>query len=128
MLSAAGFFCSGTVWLGLKFISGAVFASYRDRSALELRRLKERLHPAKIMRCDDQPEKPVDFVQAAQFDLPHGPVQLGPAEDLLSQLAFALADGEARTVAFGLGEEAGRLRVRLILGYMRHNLAPADGR
>ena len=55
-----------------------------------LRRLKQGLHPAKIMRCGDQPEEPVDFVEASQFDLPRRPVEFGPAEDLLHQLALAL--------------------------------------
>src|SRR6185312_583437 len=97
-------------------ISGGGFADSRDTTAWVLHRVKQGLHAAKIVRCGDQAEEPVDFAEASQFDLPHGPVEFGPAEDLLHQLAFPLADGEAGIAAFGLGEEAGPLRIRLVFG------------
>ncbi len=99
------------------FCLGKVLAASRDTTARGLGRLKQRLHPPEIMRCGDQPEEPVDFFEASQFDLPHGPIELGPAEDLLYQLAFALADpGSRDRCVQGFGEEAGPLWVGRVLG------------
>ncbi len=54
---------------------------------------------------DDQLHQPVDAAQATQLDLVERAVQLGPAEDLLHQLALLLTQPEAVARALGLGQQ-----------------------
>ena len=109
----------------LIFLWRAIFHVCRDTAPLALCRSEQFLHSAEVVGGGDELDEPVDAPQAAQIDLAQRAVELGPAEDLLYQLALLLADPEAVTAAFGLGEGVGPFRVGRVLGHVRHDLPGA---
>jgi hypothetical protein len=73
----------------------------------------------------DQTKHPLDALFAAHPYLSDRSVVLGPAENLLHQLAFALADGEAW--AAGSPPSASLATSdSLIFSYVRHHLARSE--
>src|SRR3984957_18448409 len=107
-------------------LSQAIFRSSETTPSLALRSGEQGLHLAQVVGGGEQLDDPVDPAQAAHLHLAKGPVELGPGEDLLDQLALPLADAEAFAQAFFVGQEAWPLGVGLVLGHMRHHLAGAQ--
>ena len=121
MLSFAVVFfepCAGCVAVDL-LLWRPFFATSRDTSPAELLRRNQLLHTEQIVRRGDQAKQPIDSRPAAQLHLPRCPVLLGPAEDLLHELALPLADHISFAAAFLLSEPVGPFLIRHIIDHMR---------
>src|ERR1700685_388307 len=99
---------------------------FGDTSARDLQHRNQLSHAQQIVCSGDQTKRPLDALFAAHLYLSDRSVVLGPAENLLHQLAFALANGEARAAAFRLRQPVWPRRIRLIFSYVRHHLARSE--
>ena|ERR1700722_4709694 len=99
---------------------------FGDTSPRDLQHRNQLSHAQQIVCSGDQTKHPVNALFAAHLYLSDRSVLLGPAENFLHQLAFALANGEARAAAFRLRQPVWPRRIGLIFSYVRHHFARSE--